>query len=84
MTTSILKKQRKGPSQYTKALSMDNKGPVRHWNRLSREVMDATYLELSKARLDEALGEKSVPAHSRRVGSSLFLGSRTFYDSMIL
>ncbi|KFV04921.1 hypothetical protein N340_03098, partial [Tauraco erythrolophus] len=28
---------------------------VRHWNRLSREVMDAPSLEVFKTRLDEAL-----------------------------
>ncbi|GAB0177046.1 hypothetical protein GRJ2_000169800 [Grus japonensis] len=29
---------------------------VRHWNRLSREAVDAPSLEVFKARLDEALG----------------------------
>ncbi|KFP61068.1 hypothetical protein N322_13577, partial [Cariama cristata] len=28
---------------------------VRHWTRLPREVMDATSLEMFKAKLDEAL-----------------------------
>ncbi|KFW12552.1 hypothetical protein N326_08186, partial [Eurypyga helias] len=30
-------------------------GVVRHWNRLPRETVDALSLEVSKARLDEAL-----------------------------
>ncbi|KFZ53049.1 hypothetical protein N321_02150, partial [Antrostomus carolinensis] len=30
---------------------------VRHWNRLPREVMAATSLEVSKARLHEALSD---------------------------
>ena len=29
---------------------------VRCWNRLPRDVVDAPYLEVFKARLDEALG----------------------------
>ena len=29
---------------------------VRCWNRLPREVVDAPYLEVFKARLEEALG----------------------------
>ncbi|KFQ28696.1 hypothetical protein N332_02854, partial [Mesitornis unicolor] len=29
---------------------------VRHWHRLPREVVDAPSLEVSKARLDRALG----------------------------
>ena len=29
---------------------------VRHWNRLPRELVDAPSLEVSKARLDGALG----------------------------
>ncbi|KFU99005.1 hypothetical protein N340_02215, partial [Tauraco erythrolophus] len=29
---------------------------VRHWKRLPREVVDAPSLKVSKARLDEALG----------------------------
>ena len=29
---------------------------VRNWNRLPREVVDATSLETLKARLDQALG----------------------------
>ncbi|KFV03075.1 hypothetical protein N339_12525, partial [Pterocles gutturalis] len=28
---------------------------VRHWNRLSREIVDALFFEVFKARLDEAL-----------------------------
>ena len=29
---------------------------VRHWNRLSSDVVDALFLETFKARLDQALG----------------------------
>jgi len=29
---------------------------MRHWNWLSREAVDARFLEMFKARLDEALG----------------------------
>ena len=31
-------------------------GVVRHWNRLHRDVVDATSLEAFKARLDQAVG----------------------------
>ncbi|GAB0176000.1 hypothetical protein GRJ2_000065200 [Grus japonensis] len=41
---------------------------VRHWNRLSREAVEAPSLEVFKARLDGALGNV-VPAHDRRVGT---------------
>ena len=44
---------------------------VKHWNRLSKEVVDAPSLEAFKARLDVALGSLIVvagdPAHSRGV-----------------
>ena len=46
---------------------------VRHWKRLSREVMAAPSLEAFKARLCGALGPtglvEGVPAHGRGVGS---------------
>lgn len=41
---------------------------VKHWNRLPREVVDAPYLEMSKARLDnsELPGlMEGLPAHGR-------------------
>ena len=47
---------------------------VRHWNRLSREAVDAPSLEVFKARLDGALSSlvhlvEGVPAHGRGVGT---------------
>lgn len=43
---------------------------VKHWNRLSREIVDASSLEAIKASLDTALSNsvKDTPAHSRGLG----------------
>ena len=40
---------------------------VMHWNRLSKEVVDAPSLEAFKARMDVALGSLGDSAHSREV-----------------
>jgi len=44
---------------------------VRHWNRLSRWVVDVPSLEVCKATLDGALSNlvEGVPAHGTGVGT---------------
>jgi len=42
---------------------------VRHWKKLAREAVNATSLEVFKARLDLLLGlVEGVPAHGKGVG----------------
>jgi len=47
-------------SQYIKMITEKvfySERVVRHWNRLSRQVVDVPSLETYKARLDQALGK---------------------------
>ena len=64
---------------------------VMHWNRLSKEVVDAPSLEAFKARLDVALGSPLQWLATLHVAGGLKLHDhggpfqpRPFYDSVIL
>jgi len=63
---------------------------VTHWNRLSKEVVDAPLLEAFKARLDVGLGSLVWWLATLCIGGGLELDDhcgpfqpRPFYDSMI-
>ena len=47
---------------------------VRHWNRLSREVVDAHFLAVFKARLDGALSDLVLWKVSLLIAGGLELG----------
>jgi len=64
---------------------------VTHWNRLPKEVVDAPFLEASKARLDVALRSLVWWLATLHIAGGLKLDDhcgpllpRQFYDSMIL
>jgi len=64
---------------------------VRHWHRLSREVVDAPSLEALKARLDGAVSTLVKSKMSLPLAEGLELDDlkgpfqpKPFYDSMIL
>ena len=64
---------------------------VTHWNRLPKEVVDATFLEAFKARLDVALGSLVWWLATLHIAAGLKHNDhcgpfqpRPFYDSIIL